>query len=131
MKVRTGFILLLVYMLCVFEHLSAWMMSFLLIFKGFGDPAWEYTATGDVVSFCVVYFFLVVAVAVFIGRIVRDYRKHTLKKIWWKESLILIIGSILGIWLFNLSSKMGQLSYLMRIIGQWMINSEMVVPPIM
>lgn len=95
MKSHSAMILAFTYIIFGYETHSAYWMIAYLGWGGFGDVSMEYTETGVVVATIVLLFFPIATLALFVSRMIYDFVKKKLKKDWWKELLLCVLGYIL------------------------------------
>lgn len=130
MKKITTIILAVAYILFGYEaHSAYWRIAF-LGWGGFGDVSLEFTEFGSIVAGIVIFFFPIAALVLFISRMIYDYVKRKLEYDWWKEVLLCVFGFALGIGLVWVLAEVRYTSWLMGVIGQLILEADLMRYPI-
>ena len=130
MKKLSAIILAVTYILFGYEaHSAYWRIAF-LGWGGFGDVSLEFTKLGAIVASIVIYFFPIATLALLISRMIYDHIKRKLEYDWWKEVLLCVSGFSLGIGLVWALGEVQYTSRLMGIIGEWILEADLMRYPI-
>lgn len=130
MKKITVIILAVTYILFGFEAHSAYWRIAYLGWGGFGGVSLEFTELGAMVASIVIYFFPIATLVLLISRMIYDHVKRNLDYDWWKEVLLCVLGFALGVGLVWVLGEVQYTSRLMEMIGQLILEADLMRYPI-